>query len=132
MKFSQPSNLSVVLLLSVWILTNVLPGTGYAWCLGSAQHAKLGVAMTADCSDSPDRRAVAGGHPGSCVDLSLVKNDATLAKRLGKFQREAAATHVPGFGLSTGSRPMLNPPLASQTSRISPVILAHRTVVLLY
>jgi hypothetical protein len=132
MKFSQPSNLSIVLLLSVWILTNVLQGTGYAWCLGSAQHTILDVAMTADCSDSPDRRAVADGHPGSCLDLYLVKNDATLAKRLGKFQREAAAFHVPGFGLSTGSHPMLKPPLASQTSRISPVILAHRTVVLLY
>lgn len=131
MKFSQPSNPSVVILLFVWILTNVFHGTGYAWCLGNDGHTKRDMAIAADCSAPPEKTSVSGGHRRSCLDLYLVDKEATLAKRLGKSPREDASTRTHGLGLSSVLRHVLRQPLTLQVPRLSPVILAHRTVVLL-
>jgi len=144
MKYRYCLKLVTYLLVTTFLVASAGTVFGYAWCFGDDGHVDVSYSNGGGCCDedlenrTADRYSVAtisqssGDSCGSCLDVTAQQCSAVLVKRLTRVSTPSVAT------LATNSfSPKIvhgTPWVAKLTShspRVSPTILAHRTVVLL-
>ena len=117
---------------------------GYAWCFGDDGHVEVSYSSGVVCCDedlenrTADRYIVptisqsSADSCGSCLDVSTPQCGAVFLKRL----KQVSSTSVATVSTNIFSPKMVqgapwSAKLTSLSPRVSPTILAHRTVVLL-
>ena len=144
MKYRYCSKLVTYLLVTTFLVASAGTVFGYAWCFGDDGHVDVSYSNGGGCCDedlekrTADRYAVptisqlSGDSCGSCLDVSAQQCGAVFIKRLKRVSITAVATLTAN---SFSPKMVLGAPwvarLASLSPRVSPTILAHRTVVLL-
>ena len=117
---------------------------GYAWCFGDDGHVDVSYSNGGGCCDeglekrTADRYAVptlsqlSTDSCGSCLDISAQQRGAVFFKRLKQVSTPSVATlSANSFSLKKVQGALWVARLTSLSPRVSPTLLAHRTVVLL-
>ena len=132
------------LLLATFLVAGAGTLFGYAWCFGDDGHVEVNYTKGVSCCSedlenrSADRYVTAtisqssGDFCGSCLDVSTQQCGAVFLKRLKRASTASVAILTANF--FSPKRVQGSPWVARLTPlspRVSPTILAHRTVVLL-
>lgn len=144
MKDRYCSKLVTYLLVTTFLVASAGTVFGYAWCFGDDGHVDVSYSSGGGCCDedlenrTADRYAVDtisklnGDSCGSCLDVTAQQCSAVLVKRMTRVSTPSVATLVTNsFSPKIGQGAPSVAKLTSHTPRVSPTILAHRTVVLL-
>jgi hypothetical protein len=144
MKRIYYSKLVTYLLVMTFLVASAGTVFGYAWCFGDDGHVEVSYSKGGGCcSEGLEKRAAdryvapgisesSGDYCGSCLDVTAQQSSAVFFKRLKRVSTPAFAI----LNASVFSPKMVQSSpwfarLTSHPPRVSPTILAHRTVVLL-
>jgi hypothetical protein len=144
MKYRYCSKLVTYLLLATFLVAGAGTAFGYAWCFGDDGHVEVNYSKGGGCCEedlekrTADRYAVptisqlSGDSCGSCLDVTAKQRGAVFFKPLKRVSTPSVATLSENL---FSPKMVLDAPwrasLTSLSPRVSPTILAHRTVVLL-
>ena len=117
---------------------------GYAWCFGDDGHVEVNYSSGVVCCDEdlenrtaeryivPTFSRSSGDSCGSCLDVSTPQCGAVFLKRLKQVSSTSVATLATNvFTPKMAQGASLSAKITTFSPRVSPTILAHRTVVLL-
>jgi hypothetical protein len=144
MKYRHCSKLVTYLLVTTFLVASAGTVFGYAWCFGDDGHVDVSYSNGGGCCDeglekrTADRYAVptigqlSGDSCGSCLDVTVQQTGAVLFKPLKRVSTPSFATLIENiFSPKMIQGAPWGASLISLSPRVSPTILAHRTVVLL-
>jgi hypothetical protein len=144
MKYRYCSKFVTYLLVTTFLVASAGTVFGYAWCFGDDGHVGVSYSNGGGCCDedlekrTANRYAVPtisqlnGDSCGSCLDVSTQQRSVVFFKRLKRVSTSSVETLTANS--FSPKRVQGAPWVASLTSlspRVSPTLLAHRTVVLL-
>lgn len=144
MKYRYCLKLVTYLLVTTFLVASAGTVFGYAWCFGNdglveVSYSKVGGCCAEDVEQSAtDRYAVpslsqsSADSCGSCLDVSTQQRGAVFFKRLKQVSTASVASlAADSFSPKMVQGDLRVARLTSLSPRVSPTILAHRTVVLL-
>jgi coenzyme F420-reducing hydrogenase beta subunit len=144
MKYRNCSKLVTYLLVTTFLVASAGTVFGYAWCFGDDGHVEVNYSKGGSCCsedfeshsvnryNTPSISQLKLDSCGSCLDFSAQQSDAVFFKRVKRTSVSTVVTFSTNF-FSTKvvqSAPCIAKQISS-SPRVSPTLLAHRTVVLL-
>ena len=144
MKYRDCLKLATYLLVMTFLVASADTVFGYAWCFGDDGHVEVSYSkgdgcceediekLTADRYAVPTLSQLSTDSCGSCLDISAQQRGAVFFKRLKQVSTPSVATlSANSFSLKKAQGALWVARLTSLSPRVSPTLLAHRTVVLL-
>lgn len=143
MRNVMAKNSLVLLLLSVFLITNVGNAIGYAWCFGDDGHSRIEQASFYGCADkeagcsaslrygSDSLSKAEPAHCSPCSDLLIEGDNAVVSKRIIKDAKVVLEAEPLSVSPLVSYEQQANLKYISHPPRVAQTIRAHRTVVLL-
>lgn len=144
MRYCCYSKLVACLLLATFLVAGAGSLFGYAWCFGDDGHVDVSFTRNVNCcNEALEKRSAnrdvlpnisqrSADSCGSCLDVSTQQRGAVTFKRLKQVSTPSVAASVTSsFSHKKAHGTAWSVRLASRSLRVSPTILAQRTVVLL-